>query len=155
MVNYPVKVGELEEVLPDILVPGQGSVSNPFPGLRPFSMDECHLFFGRESQVDQILLKLSEHRCISVMGYSGSGKSSLMNCGLVPVLLGGFMTNTSPYWSVVMTRPGVSPIQNLTSSIVNHLVEKGNIEAKDIQIHRAIINSVLRRGPDGLVEVCK
>jgi hypothetical protein len=155
MVNYPVKVGELEEVLPDILVPGQGSVSNPFPGLRPFSMDECHLFFGRESQVDEILLKLSEHRCISVMGYSGSGKSSLMNCGLVPVLLGGFMTNTSPYWNVVMTRPGVSPIQNLTSSIVNNLVEKGNIDPKDIQIHRAIINSVLRRGPDGLVEVCK
>jgi hypothetical protein len=155
MVNYPVKVGELEEELPDILAPGQGAVSNPFPGLRPFTMDECHLFFGREGQVDEILLKLSEHRCITIMGYSGSGKSSLMNCGLVPVLVGGFMTTTSPHWSVIMTRPGNSPIQNLTGAIVSHLVEKGKIDPKDVSIHKAIVNSVLRRGPDGLVEVCK
>lgn len=155
MLNYPVKVGELEEVAPDFLAAGQGAVSNPFPGLRPFSMDECHLFFGREGQVDEILLKLSKFRCITVMGYSGSGKSSLMNCGLVPVLLGGFMTNTSPYWTVISCRPGTTPIANLTSAMVSHLVESGRIDPKDIPIHKAIINSVLRRGPDGLVEVCK
>ena len=155
MLNNPVKVGELVEEAPDFLAAGQGSVSNPFPGLRPFSMDECHLFFGREGQVDEILLKLSKHRSITVMGYSGSGKSSLMNCGLVPVLLGGFMTTTSPYWTVISARPGTSPINNLTSAIVAHLIEAGKIDAKDVAIHRAIINSVLRRGSDGLIEVCK
>jgi hypothetical protein len=65
------------------------------------------------------------------------------------------MTNTSPHWSVIPTRPGTSPINNLTNSIVAHLLEKEKIEQKDISIHRAIINSVLRRSSEGLIEVCK
>jgi hypothetical protein len=53
-----------------VFVPG---TTNPFPGLRPFTVDECHLFFGREGQVDDILVKLSQNRFVCVMGYSGSG----------------------------------------------------------------------------------
>lgn len=155
MLNYSVKVGELEEEAVDPLLSSQGIGSNPFPGLRPFTVDECHLYFGREGQVDEILVKLSQHRCVTVMGYSGSGKSSLMNCGLVPVLLGGFMSQTSPYWRIINSRPGTSPIGNLVNSITNHLVEDGRIDAKDLPVHKAIINSVLRSGPNGLVEVSK
>ena len=77
-------------VLPEVQVALTPGSNNPFPGLRPFTVDECHLFFGREGQVDDILVKLSQNRFVSVMGYSGSGKSSLMHCGLVPVLFGGF-----------------------------------------------------------------
>ena len=99
-----------------------GSI-NPFPGLRPFTIDECHLFFGREGQADEILLKLANNRFVSVMGYSGSGKSSLMYCGLVPVLYGGFMTQKGPHWQVITTRPGTSPIASLTQSIVDHLLK--------------------------------
>jgi WD40 repeat protein len=76
-----------------------------------------------------------------------------MNCGVVPVLLGGFMTHTSPHWAVIASRPGITPIANLTNSIVNFLLLSGRIEQKDAQIHQAIISSVLRSGPDGLLEV--
>ncbi len=154
MLNHPVKAGD-QNVDSDTLVYAQEVGANPFPGLRPFTLDESHLFFGREGQVDEILLKLSKFRCVTVMGYSGSGKSSLMNCGVVPVLVGGFMTNTSPNWAVVPTRPGVTPIANLTNSITNFLLDSGRIEQRDAQIHQAIISSVLRSGPDGLVEVCR
>jgi hypothetical protein len=152
MLNYSVKVGEQSEET-DAYAFVHDVGANPFPGLRPFTMDECHLFFGREGQVDDILLKLAAHRCVTIMGYSGSGKSSLMNCGVVPVLLGGFMTHTSPHWAVIPSRPGITPISNLTNSIVNFLLQAGRIDAKDMQIHQAIISSVLRSGPDGLVEV--
>lgn len=155
MLNYSVKVGELEEESDDTSFHGQGIGSNPFPGLRPFTLDECHLYFGREGQVDEILLKLSQHRCVTVMGYSGSGKSSLMNCGLMPVLLGGFMSETSPYWRIITTRPGTAPIGNLVNAVVDHMVSSGRIDAKDIPIHKAIINSVLRSSPEGLVEIGK
>ena len=154
MLNYSVKVGEQSEEAEAYAI-GQNVGANPFPGLRPFTMDECHLFFGREGQVDDILLKLARHRCVTIMGYSGSGKSSLMNCGVVPVLLGGFMTHTSPHWAVVASRPGLTPITNLTKSVTNFLLQTGRIEQKDLQIHQAIISSVLRSGPDGLVEVCR
>ena len=155
MVDYSVKVEALDEDSPDVLSLGEKLGINPFPGLRPFSLDECHLFFGREGQVDEILLKLSQNRSITVMGYSGSGKSSLMYCGLVPVLYGGFMTHTSPYWQVVTSRPGNSPISNLTNSITDQLIKSNQIDEKDKTIYRSIIGSVLRSGSDGLVEVSK
>jgi len=128
---------------------------NPFPGLRPFTIDEYPLFFGREGQVDEILLKLSQNRFACVMGYSGSGKSSLMYCGLLPVLHGGFMTNSGPNWNVVVTRPGTSPIHNLASSLVEFLLASNRILEEDVSIHKAIIHSILRSGPHGLVEVSR
>jgi WD40 repeat protein len=154
MLNYSVKVGEQSEEA-DTYAVAQDVGANPFPGLRPFTMDECHLFFGREGQVDDILLKLAHHHSVTIMGYSGSGKSSLMNCGVVPVLLGGFMTHTSPHWAVIASRPGVTPIANLTNSITSFLLKSGRIDQKDVQIHQAIISSVLRSGPEGLIEVCR
>ncbi len=128
---------------------------NPFPGLRPFTVDECHLYFGREGQVDEILLKLAQNRFVCVMGYSGSGKSSLMYCGLVPALFGGFVTHSSSDWHIIVTRPGTAPVQNLAESIVQYLISHKRILPEDRAIHKAIILSVLRSSPNGLVEVSR
>ncbi len=155
MLNSPVKVGMMDESAPEDLFSDDKIGTNPFPGLRPFTMEECYLFFGREGQVDDILLKLSQHRSVTVMGYSGSGKSSLMFCGLLPVLYGGFTTQTGPFWKILTARPGNSPINNLTESILASLSQLGRIEEDDRHIHRAIINSVLHSGPNGLVEIAR
>src|SRR6187401_2381929 len=136
---------------PEVQIELNPGSTNPFPGLRPFTADECHLFFGREGQVDDILVKLAQHRFVCVMGYSGSGKSSLMYCGLVPVLFGGFVTQTGPNWNIIITRPGAAPLHNLAESIVEYLVSTNRISADDKPIHKAIILSVLRSGPNGLV----
>lgn len=40
---------------------------NPFPGLRPFRIEESHLFFGREGQTDQVLLKLARQRFVGMV----------------------------------------------------------------------------------------
>jgi len=155
MLNYSVQVGDLNDSSPDPLYPGEKLGANPFPGLRPFTLGDSHLFFGREGQVDEILLKLYNHRSVTIMGYSGSGKSSLMHCGLIPVLYGGFMTDSGPFWKTIIVRPGTSPIDNLSQAAVKFLVEEGRIAAEDIQIHKAIINSVLRNGSNGLLELTK
>lgn len=155
MLNYSVEVGEMDD-------PNQGSFfsedrigSNPFPGLRPFTLDESHLYFGREGHVDDILLKLSQHRSVSILGYSGSGKSSLLSCGLIPVLYGGFMTDQGPNWEIITVRPGSSPFINLAKAIVQHLIKAGKAEEGDEQIYFSIVDSLLRRGPDGFAEVAK
>lgn len=155
MLNYSVQVGEFDDEAPGPQESNGEFGFNPFPGLRPFSIDESHLYFGREGQVDDILVKLSAHRSVTVMGYSGSGKSSLMHCGLVPVLYGGFMTQTGPHWHIVTSRPGTSPITNLSNSIIDYQIRIKQIDESDREIHRAIISSVLRSSPDGLVEVAK
>src|SRR5688572_15745984 len=155
MLKQPVEIGELDAPIPDRPVEFELRGGNPFPGLRPFSIEECHLFFGREGQADEILVKLAQNRFVTVMGYSGSGKSSLMYCGLVPVLFGGFMTQTGPHWNAIISRPGSSPINNLAEAIVDYLINAERIEESDRDIHKAIISSVLRSGSDGLIEVSK
>jgi WD40 repeat protein len=155
MLKQPLFSGEPTPTPPEASSSVDTGAVNPFPGLRPFTIDESHLFFGRESQVDEILVKLSDNRFVTVMGYSGSGKSSLMYCGLVPVLYGGFMTQTGPHWHVIVSRPGRSPIQNLSESIVDFLIGQRKISIDDREIHRAIIVSVLRGGSDGLIEVSR
>lgn len=155
MLNYSVQAGELNDSTQDALYPGEQVGVNPFPGLRPFTIDDSHLFFGREGQVDEVLLKLYNHRSVTIMGYSGSGKSSLMYCGLIPILYGGFMTETGPHWKIITIRPGNSPIENLSKAAINFLLEEGRIAPEDKQIHKAIINSVLRSSSQGLVELAK
>jgi len=155
MLNYSVQAGELNDSTQDTLYPGEQVGANPFPGLRPFTIDDSHHFFGREGQVDEVLLKLYQNRSVTIMGYSGSGKSSLMYCGLIPVLYGGFMTDTGPHWKIITIRPGNSPVENLCKSAVSFLLDEGRIAPEDKEIHTAIINSVLRSSPQGLVELAK
>src|SRR5260221_13063778 len=97
MLNSPVKVGMMNESVPEGDFSENRIGINPFPGLRPFTMEECYLFFGREGQVDDVLLKLSMHRSVTIMGYSGSGKSSLMSYGVLPVLYGALVGTERPF----------------------------------------------------------
>src|SRR5262245_24268635 len=82
---------------------------NPFPGLRPFREDEEYLFFGRESQVDDMVNTLAATHFLAVVGTSGSGKSSLVNCGLRPALHRGLMSRVGTIWRMARFRPGSDP----------------------------------------------
>ena len=155
MLNKPLHNDAPGNYSNDVSVDVQLGGDNPFPGLRPFSVDDSHLFFGREGQIDDILLKISKNRFVTVMGYSGSGKSSLMSCGLVPVLYGGFITDSGSQWNIITTRPGSSPIRSLTDSIVEFMIRTQRITEKDAEVYSAIVNSVLRSGSDGLIEISR
>src|SRR5688500_8488163 len=143
MLNKPFH-SEGPDHLSDVTSNVQLFDANPFPGLRPFSIDDTHLFFGREHQIDDILLKISKNRFITIMGYSGSGKSSLLFCGIVPILYGGFVTQSGPQWNVITTRPGTSPINNLTESVIDFMLKTNRLQPEGVEMQRAIINSVLR-----------
>ena len=62
--------------------------ASPFPGLRAFRPEEAFIFHGRGREIDALInkLSLSECRFISLVGASGSGKSSLVAAGLLPAL---------------------------------------------------------------------
>ncbi|MCW5911900.1 MAG: High-affnity carbon uptake protein Hat/HatR [Cyclobacteriaceae bacterium] len=126
--------------------------ANPFPGLRPFKIEESHLFFGREGQSDEVLLKLSKSRFVGVIGPSGSGKSSFIYCGVLPILYGGFLTDASPNWEVVVTRPGAGPIDNLAESLLKTVKDYNAADAEDKKIKRTIVSTLLRSSSLGLVE---
>ncbi len=128
---------------------------NPFPGLRPFGVEESHLFFGREGQSDEVLMKLSENRFVGILGASGSGKSSFMYCGLVPSLNGGFMTKAGSNWRVVVARPGGGPIDNLAEALLIKDKSYSKLSEEDKLIKKTIIGTVLRSSSLGLVEVVR
>jgi ABC-type oligopeptide transport system ATPase subunit len=155
MLNYDIHTTEKDIELLESEVQGIGIEGNPFPGLRPFGIDECHLFFGRDGQVDDVLMKLSQNRFVAVMGFSGSGKSSLMYCGLIPVLYGGFMTHAGPNWNVVVTRPGIAPLDNLAESILQADADYLELPEEDRIIQHTVTSSILRSGVKGLVDLAK
>jgi WD40 repeat protein/energy-coupling factor transporter ATP-binding protein EcfA2 len=126
--------------------------NNPFPGLRPFKIEESHLFFGREGQSDEVLLKLSKSRFVGVIGPSGSGKSSFIYCGVMPILYGGFLTDTSPNWQVIVTRPSGGPIDNLSEALLASSDEYKESDIEDKKIKRTIVSTLLRSSSLGLVE---
>jgi hypothetical protein len=128
---------------------------NPFPGLRPFGVEESHLFFGREGQSDEALMKLADSRFVAILGASGSGKSSFVYCGLIPTLHGGFMTDVGSNWNVVNFRPGGGPIDNLAEALLIKDQEYQMLSEEDKLIKKTIISTVLRSSSLGLVEVIK
>jgi len=126
------------------------AVTNPFPGLRPFTTEESHLFFGRDGQSEIVLEYLAKNHFAAVTGASGSGKSSLIYCGLIPALYGGFIAKAGSRWKIIACRPGNSPIENLANALAEN--QQQGISYEDLAIQRQIILSILRRSSFGLVD---
>jgi WD40 repeat protein len=97
---------------------------NPFPGLRPFAPEESDLFFGREMESREVLQKLLKNRFITVIGASGTGKSSLIYCGVLPKIRDlGLKESTG--WKMIMFRPGNDPFGNFGEEITENVKESG------------------------------
>ncbi len=129
------------------------TVVNPFPGLRAFEAADSHLFFGRETATDELLKKLRNNRFITVIGTSGSGKSSLVKAGMLPDLHGGYMVSAGSNWRISLLRPGNSPIHALATALIEAGVS-GTAD-QEVSMQVAISETVLRRGVKGLIEVVK
>jgi len=120
---------------------------NPFPGLRPFEMQEKYLFFGREDQTVELLKRLGQARFMAVVGTSGSGKSSLVRAGLLPELHGGTMTDAGSSWEIAVMRPGGDPLTNLAKAL-----EDSGIYDTDEEGYHRHLRAMLGRSTMGLIE---
>src|ERR1700688_3348366 len=90
---------------------------NPYPGLRPFEVDEFESFFGRDRQIDELLTRMRDHRFVSVVGLSGSGKSSLVRAGLIHRLQVGHLASAGACWKFALFRPGSEPIEAVAAAL--------------------------------------
>jgi hypothetical protein len=61
---------------------------SPFPGLRPFDIEQHQVFFGRVSETEELAellrsaVEQTKEAALLVVGPSGRGKSSLVRVGL-------------------------------------------------------------------------
>ncbi|HBP54945.1 MAG TPA: hypothetical protein DD687_03225, partial [Verrucomicrobiales bacterium] len=120
---------------------------NPFPGIRPFDVQEKYLFFGREDQTAELLTRLRKTRFLAVVGSSGSGKSSLVRAGLIPELHGGTMAAAGSAWEVAVMKPGGDPLTNLAKSLVD-----ADLYDPDQEDVVSMIRASLSRSGMGLVD---
>ena len=127
-------------------------LTNPFPGLRPFREEEAYLFFGREGQVDRIVDKLATKRFLAVVGTSGSGKSSLVNCGLRPALRRGVMAKAGSSWRMAQFRPGVDPIKAFARSLAQPGVLFSGLDVSKDALE-GMIEATLEMGSLGVVDL--
>jgi WD40 repeat protein/tetratricopeptide (TPR) repeat protein len=124
--------------------------TNPFPGLRPFTQEEDYLFFGREEQTLELLTRLGSHRFVAVVGTSGSGKSSLVRCGLLSELLGGKMLEAGASWEIAVTHPGGNPLVLLTEALLD-----ADLYDREQEYIDENLLATLSRSHFGLVEAVK
>jgi WD40 repeat protein/energy-coupling factor transporter ATP-binding protein EcfA2 len=86
----------------------------PYPGMRSFSEAESQYFFGRKPEIQELLEgpHLRSHRFVTIIGPSGSGKSSLVFAGLLPALKQSGLFGAGE-WQVHSMRPGEIPLTTL------------------------------------------
>ncbi|MBO1347485.1 MAG: PD40 domain-containing protein [Hormoscilla sp. GUM202] len=89
--------------------------SNPYKGLEPFEEADSELFFGRQRTIDKLWSHLQEKNkppLTALLGDTGSGKSSLVKAGLLPLL-------RRENWHILgPMRPGHSPFTALVDTII-------------------------------------
>lgn len=120
----------------------------PFVGLAAYRPDQAHLFFGRQKETLDALACFETRggrapvRWLEINGNSGSGKSSLMQAGLLPLVDQGWLWPRTGYerWTRIgPMMPGEHPTEMLAESF-----------ARTFAASMGDIITELRKGDDAL-----
>jgi WD40 repeat protein/energy-coupling factor transporter ATP-binding protein EcfA2 len=85
-------------------------MKSPFKFLDSYSKDDREIFFGREKETEELSRRLFESKVLLIYGESGTGKSSLVNCGLINKL------NENEYLPIYIRR-GDNILESLSEAI--------------------------------------
>jgi hypothetical protein len=88
----------------------------PYRGLEPFHEDDAPLFFGRDKFAVDLLQRILTHPLVVVVGPSGSGKSSVVQAGLLPRLRREGWPNQT--WEAVTFTPRENPFHSLAKELL-------------------------------------
>ncbi|MBK7534954.1 MAG: protein kinase [Myxococcales bacterium] len=85
----------------------------PYPGLAQFTMHDAARYFGRGREITAALAILGRSSVLTLVGPSGSGKSSLALAGVAPSL-----RDSRSDCKVIVMRPGRMPLASLLEAVV-------------------------------------
>ena len=134
------------------------SEPNPFRGLKFFDFEHAALYHGRTKAVGEVLDALKNQATakkpfVLVVGPTGSGKSSLVRAGVLPLLTqGGTPAGNGP-WRHALTRPGAGgaagdPFDTLAAALLAKFALPQLQDAASTNEWRDLA-SQLRKDPDG------
>ncbi|HUV91674.1 MAG TPA: protein kinase, partial [Anaerolineales bacterium] len=95
----------------------------PYRGLFAFREEDAPFFFGREEFSDQLIEAVEDRSLVAVLGPSGSGKSSVVFAGLLPLLrqAAGLRAAQGYAWMIADCRPGADPFYSLATALLPYL----------------------------------
>lgn len=118
----------------------------PFQGAAPFEASRASLFFGREAFTETLIQQVTHQRFCAIVGASGSGKTSILQAGLMAQLPRRSAPEVS--WTMRYLTPGTTPLRRLAEAFIDQDVQ-GVQRAEQIRAAEAF----LRRGNEGLTEL--
>jgi uncharacterized protein YjbI with pentapeptide repeats len=107
-----------------------GKIRSPYKGLAAFEEKDADNFYGREEMIDRVAELVSQEPLVPIVGASGSGKSSLVQAGLIPKL-----RDPNCKWQILTMRPGSKPFEALAQAITNS--DRANLESITLDIELA------------------
>ena len=125
------------------MTPSNSTQAEPFVGLRPFDTRDAAWFFGRSREAAALTRKLRTAGFTAVVGPSGSGKSSIVRAGAVPLL-------QQDGWREIVTKPGSSPMGRLARALASAAPEDRVSEAR-----RFRFDTTLRASAFGLADIAE
>jgi WD40 repeat protein len=120
----------------------------PFRGLEPFREEDSAFFFGRDVFVESLEERVESAKLLTVVGSSGSGKSSAVLAGLVPKLRKRRPPQAT--WEVLDFTPGSDPFTRLARQIVGWLEPEmalTDLVTKAQELGGRLSRGALRLGP--------
>ena len=91
----------------------------PYKGLVAYDADDGRWFCGRDRPKAELVASLSITRFLAVTGSSGSGKSSLVNAGLIADLQSDAIDGSAS-WPIIMLTPHAMPLAELATCLVTY-----------------------------------
>jgi hypothetical protein len=88
----------------------------PYRGLQVFREEDTAFFCGRESFVERLWQKTLTCNFVAIVGPSGSGKSSVVQAGLLPLLRR--QRPPATIWDAVSLTPGDRPFHRLAAALL-------------------------------------
>ena len=124
------------------------TIQNPYLGLRPFQEADAANFFGRDSLTNALVERVGDGRFLTVIGPSGSGKSSVVKAGLIPALRAGALPG-SANWFISQMTPGWQPLEELEMVLLRLAVNPPPSLLAQLQAdRRGLLRAVRRCLPD-------
>ena len=141
------RIERLEDPRDATLSEHLGAARCPYMGLRAFEHADAALFFGRETQVQQVLTRLRETRFTAVVGASGSGKSSFVQAGLVASLLAPVAGDSEA--TVGLLTPGADPLAALAKAVSDAIDGAHRVRADELRTDPRLLERAARRAATG------
>lgn len=131
---------------------------NPYKGLRAFQQADSLDFFGRDELIRSIVARLAETgspntRFLAVVGPSGSGKSSVVKAGVIPLLRRGEIPR-SDNWFILEMVPGIDPMEELEAALLRIAVNPPDSLLNQLnEDNRGLVRAIKRVLPDDDTEL--